>query len=94
MKDFLMQLFAPRRNRYLIAGLILTIIGVLLIPFIIGIPVAGIGFTLFSIGALMSCGEKVASGKKIVDGCKKMFDHAGDSIKKIIHPDRNEGNRS
>jgi len=30
-------------NRYVILGLILSILGVILIPFIVGIPIAGIG---------------------------------------------------
>jgi len=46
---------------------------VILIPFIIGIPIAGIGFTMFAIGALISYGQKIQKGKKIINGFKKIF---------------------
>ena len=90
MKEFFIQIFSPKRNRYLIIGLILTIIGVLLIPFVIGIPIVGIGFTLFSIGALVSYGEKAANGKKIIDGFKKMFSQASDFMKRTARSNKNK----
>ena len=73
MKGIFQWFFAPEKNRYLIIGLVLTILGVILIPFIIGIPIAGIGFTIFAIGALISYGQKIQKGKKIIDKFKKFF---------------------
>jgi len=72
MKGIFQWFFTPEKNRYLIIGLILTILGVILIPFIIGIPIAGIGFTIFAIGALISYGQKIQKGKKIIDKFKKI----------------------
>lgn len=71
MKGIFQWLFTPEKNRYLIIGLILTILGVILIPFVIGIPIAGIGFTIFAIGALISYGQKIQKGKKLFKGFKK-----------------------
>lgn len=82
MKGIFQWLFTPEKNRYLIIGLSLTILGVILIPFIIGIPIAGIGFTIFAIGALISCGQKIPKGKKIIEGFKKMFFRMKSFIKK------------
>lgn len=73
MKNFFLRLFTPKRNRYLIWGVILSILGVMLIPFIIGIPIAGIGFTIFTIGVLISFAERFESGKKVIEKFEKVF---------------------
>jgi hypothetical protein len=73
MKGIFQWLFTPEKNRYLTIGLILTILGVILIPFVIGIPIAGIGFMIFAIGAIISYGQKIQKGKKIIDEFKKFF---------------------
>jgi len=89
MKEFFLWLFTPKRNHYLVWGLVLTILGVILIPFIIGIPIAGIGFALFSIGAIISLAEKFSTGSKIMEGFKKMFFQMKVFVEKIIHKPKN-----
>jgi len=73
MKEIFQWLFAPEKNRYLTIGLILTALGVILIPIVIGIPIVGIGFMIFAIGALVSYGQKIMKGKKLFKGFKKRF---------------------
>ena len=63
-------------------GLILTGLGIILIPVIIGIPIAGIGFMLFSIGVLMSFAQKLSDGKNVVQKFKKMFSQMKDFFRK------------
>jgi len=89
MKEFFLWLFTPKRNRYLILGLVLTILGVILIPFIIGIPIAGIGFVIFSIGAMISLAERFPTGAKVVEGFKKMFSQMKVFVENIIHKPKN-----
>lgn len=73
MKKVFQWLFAPEKNRYLIMGLVLTVLGVILIPVIIGIPIAGIGFTIFAIGVMISYGQKIQKSKKVAEDLKKHF---------------------
>ncbi|HRS22731.1 MAG TPA: hypothetical protein P5562_01085 [Candidatus Woesebacteria bacterium] len=64
MKELFFWFLTPEKNRCLIIGLIMTILGVILIPFIIGVPIAGIGFSIFAIGVLVSCGQKFSKFRK------------------------------
>ncbi len=73
MKEIFQWLFAPEKNRYLTIGLILIALGVILIPIVIGIPIAGIGFTIFALGVLISYGQKIPKVKKIIKGFRKRF---------------------
>jgi membrane-bound ClpP family serine protease len=66
MKEFLLAFFRPGWNRLALAGIALTILGVILIPFIIGIPIAGIGFSIFAIGIIVSFVCKFPGGKRVV----------------------------
>jgi len=81
MKEFFLWLFTPKRNHYLVLGLVLTILGVILIPFIIGIPIAGIGFVIFSVGAMISLAERSSAAAKAVEGFKKMSSQMKVSMK-------------
>ena len=83
MKEIFLWLFTPEKNRYLVIGLILTVLGVLLIPVVIGIPIAGIGFSIFAIGAIISFAQKFAAGKKTVQGFKQIFSQMKDFLKRI-----------
>jgi len=62
-KYFLFWLFTPKCNRYLVWGAILSILGVILIPLVIGIPIAGVGFTIFAIGVIISFAQRFRKGK-------------------------------
>ena len=85
----LKRVFTPKRNRYLVWGLILSILGVILIPFIVGIPIAGIGFSIFAYGAILSFAEKFSGWKDFVKKLKKMFLKMKENIKKLfIHQEK------
>jgi hypothetical protein len=77
-------LLTPKRNRYLLWGLILSIVGVILIPFIIGIPIAGIGFSIFAYGVILSFAEEFASWKETAKKMKKMFLKTKANIQKMF----------
>lgn len=89
MKEFFLWLFTPKRNHYLVLGLVLTILGVILIPFIIGIPIAGIGFVIFSVGAMISLAERSSAAAKAVEGFKKMSSQMKVFVENIIHKPKN-----
>ena len=84
LKGTFFSFLTPKRNRYLIWGLILSILGVILIPFIIGIPIAGIGFSMFAYGVILFFAEKFADWKEIVKKIKKMFLKAKANIQKLF----------
>ncbi len=85
MKDIFLWLFTPERNHYVVIGLILTILGVLLIPVIIGIPIAGIGFCILIIGIMISFAQKFSTGKKVAQGFKKMFSQMKGFLQKLLN---------
>ncbi len=85
LKELFFWFLNPKGNRYLAWGLGLSILGVILIPFIIGIPLAGIGFSLFSWGVMVSFAQKFSKGEKVVGEVEKMFARMGDFFKKITH---------
>jgi len=86
-KNFFLWLISPKRNRYLLWGLALTIIGTLLIPFIIGIPILGIGAVLLTFGVIISFAGKIPGGEKLAGGLEKMFDQMGDFLKSLFRKD-------
>lgn len=53
-------------NRLVLVGIVLTILGIILMPFIVGIPIVGIGFSIFAIGIIVSFVCRFPGGKKIV----------------------------
>jgi hypothetical protein len=73
MREFFLFFFAPQWNRLLVIGGILTILGVITIPILIGIPIAGIGFSMFAIGTLVSFARLFPGGKEIVNEFEAMF---------------------
>lgn len=84
LKGGFLSFLTPKRNRYLIWGLILSILGVILIPFIIGIPIAGIGFSMFAYGVILFFAEKFADWKETVKKIKKMFLKVKTNIQKLF----------
>lgn len=86
-KNFFLWLISPKRNRYLLLGLALTTLGVLLIPFIIGIPILGMGAVLLTGGAMISFAAKIPGGEKLAEGFEKMFDQMGAFLKSLFGKD-------
>ena len=86
-KNFFLWLISPKRNRYLLWGLALTTLGVFLIPFIIGIPILGIGAVLLTGGAMISFAGKIPGGKKLAEGFEEMFDQMGALLKSLFGKD-------
>ncbi len=77
-------MLTPKRNCYLIWGLILSVVGVILIPFIIGIPIAGVGFSMSAYGAIISFVEEFASWEDFIKKFKKMFLKMKANIQKLF----------
>ena len=84
LKEVFLGFFTPKRNRYLVWGLVLSILGVILIPFIVGIPIAVIGFSIFAYGVILSFAEEFASWKDFVKKLKKMFLKIKTNIRKLF----------
>jgi hypothetical protein len=49
------------------------VVGIILIPFLIGIPIAGIGFAMLAIGGMVSLARMVPGGKRLVSEFEAMF---------------------
>ena len=49
------------------------VVGIILIPFLIGIPIAGIGFSMLAVGAMVSFAKMFPGGKKLVSEFETMF---------------------
>lgn len=87
-KNLFLWLVSPKRNRYLLWGLALTTLGVFLVPFIIGIPILGIGAALLTFGVIISFAGKIPRGGKLAEGLEKMFNQMRDFFKNLLCPPR------
>ena len=68
-----------------LTGSILMIGGIILIPFLIGIPIAGIGFSMLAISAMVSFASMFPGGKRLVSEFEAMFRRMFAFLKAIIH---------
>lgn len=84
MNVFFAWLLAPGWNRLTVVGGILTLVGVILTPLLIGIPVMGVGFGLFSLGIMASILKRIPGGKRIVTEFEKMFKQMRDFLQELI----------
>ena len=73
MRGILVALFSPGWNRFTLSGCLLLVVGIILIPFLIGIPIAGIGFAMLAIGGMVSLARMFPGGKKLVSEFETMF---------------------
>ena len=60
------------------------IVGIILIPFLIGIPIAGIGFSMLAISAMVSFACMFPGGKRLVSEFETMFRRMFTFLKAII----------
>jgi Na+/phosphate symporter len=84
MQKLIGILLSPSWNRLVISGLILTVLGVLLTPVIVGIPFLGVGFGLLSLGIIVSLAERLPGGKRVVDEFRLMFNRMFNFVRKLI----------
>lgn len=73
MRGIILGLFSPGWNRFTLIGFLLMILGIILIPVLIGIPIAGIGFSMLAISAIVSFVRLFPGGKKLVSEFEAMF---------------------
>lgn len=84
MNDLIMGLFGPKLNKFLVVGFICLILGFLLIPILIGIPIFMFGSLLFVIGVFISILNLFPGGKKIISSYEKMFSQMFSFLKALI----------
>jgi len=62
LRDFLF----PHLNRWILWGIVLVCIGLLFLPFFVGIPILGVGFAVFSWGVFKSFANRFELGRRLV----------------------------
>lgn len=80
----------PRFNMMAKIGFMLLMLGFLLTPIIIGIPLIGIGSGIFSLGVMTSILEIFPIGRKIIDGFKESFTKAGNMVVYLVKDIKND----
>lgn len=71
-------------NKFVVTGFILLIIGFILIPILIGIPLMVLGSGLLVIGLMKSILNRIPGGKKLLTGYGKMFHNMKIFLKTMI----------
>jgi hypothetical protein len=84
MNNFIAGLFVSKLNKFIVIGFILLILGFLLTPILIGIPILMIGSFLFVIGVMMSFANLLPGGNTIVSSYKNMFSQMWEFLKALI----------
>jgi len=83
MSDNWVNLITPI-NKYVILGVFLFIVGLILIPFIIGIPIALAGWLLMSFGFFYHYFKKIPGNEKVSEQVINSFKYAGSFFKNIV----------
>ena len=84
MRGILFALFSPGWNRVTVIGCLLMGVGIVLTPFLIGIPIAGVGFAILAVSAMASFFSLFPGGKRLVIYVEQMFARMFSFLKSLV----------
>jgi hypothetical protein len=84
MNNFFISLFTPKFNKTMIIGFVLFVLGFLLLPVLIGIPLLIVGSAMLAVGSMTSVVRMFPGGDKIVSEYELLFRRMFAFIRSLI----------
>ena len=84
MREIFLALFSPGWNRLSVIGCLLMGVGIILMPLLIGIPIAGVGFAMLAVSAMVSLARMFPGGNALVKEFEKMFRRMVTFLKSLL----------